>query len=1259
MSNRRDGLSAESSQHFAGKSHSTSSYGRGQRGTGNSWASNRPSGMPGVSRRSHRQYNGRRNTTSRTGDPADAFAPIKLIDEQGVNRTPKPLVAIVTSAALRQARGIPAEESVIGSEPSEAVFGNDLLSSAGFSRGWFDSGQATPQEASAIDLDYQSGGRYMVPGNAALPSTMTADRSLHRLSSSNTTSGMRATGRARGTGSLGSSARPTGTPPSHGSISQRLTSEDSEKPVKASTWDMHDSYAAMHQAQQGNAEEQLGSVLPSGAVVATGAPSNGFFSSSHASSVCSSSQNFNRASNMSSVLNSAAAAGHGRATARDSSMTGGWGSIPSGTGKEPLIIQTSHEYAKSSSLSGNKASAAMLAAAGVARQAEPWTTLDGLAEALAVMEAAIAQNTFLPQLLLYRDIKLPAAASSESGGVAEDVLSGGPSLSGMNASSSHLTVVPPSPGRGAMMSAVPTPGALAAGDSWVASSPHGPAGASSASLGTLGSNTGSLTAAGVGSMAGLSRRGSVQLMTDILPQSSRQSFLASGGSSRTLRTSRPPASLQLLWTWSSSTTGARPVTGIAWNCCNKCLLAAGYGSLPAPVPAAGSNEANGEALRPSSVEPAGAHRASGSGSLADGGEYTGDDGAAGAAATAGGKVALWSMKNQFHPVWCFDTKSAVTGVTFSKRNPHILAVGMHDGTIAVYDVRSRQLLPLMSSTAQTGKHLGPVWKVRWVDRGPEREELLVSISTDGKVKAWTIAKGLDHSTLITLKRIPRRPASATPGNPATAAGGSSLGTPAHPAGSAAKAVATVAALRGTAGGDRDALISRNTGGMSFDFSGSDTRIYLAGTEDGHIHKCSTSYSEQYLESYTGHIGPVYALQWSPFNKSLFISCSGDWTIRLWQERRQQQLLSFQSSNEEVLDVQWCPFNSTVFGAVTAGGRLELWDFSASTLRPVAQHTTNKCSMTALLFGVDAPVVVAANDAGGLMVFRLVNIAAHKSDPVELQHTRLDEALRANGWRVFAGVRSESSLLQLQEMHPDISPIQLDVTKPESIAAASDLVQAAVGDKGLQLLVNNAGVGVVAPLEHLPLSEYRAIFDVNLFGVVSTSQAFLPLLRQGPVKGRIINVGSVAGHLNMPFWSAYCSSKAALEAVSECLRFELAAQGVPVVVIKPGPVATAIWDKSGHRSAQVVDQLPPAAREMYGLQIDTMLQEVQLTQQKASPVNEVLQTIYTAATCLEPQSKYNIGDTAALYYWMKRLLPDWLWEQMLLSAYGDAFQKRRS
>lgn len=116
----------------------------------------------------------------------------------------------------------------------------------------------------------------------------------------------------------------------------------------------------------------------------------------------------------------------------------------------------------------------------------------------------------------------------------------------------------------------------------------------------------------------------------------------------------------------------------------------------------------------------------------------------------------------------------------------------------------------------------------------------MSISTDGKVKAWTVAKGLEHNTLITLKRVPHRLTNSAGGS--RGSGGASLaavgaGAAAAaavaavgglPAGSGAKAAATVAALRGDGSGSRGAVISRNTGGMSFDFSSVDRRMYLAG-----------------------------------------------------------------------------------------------------------------------------------------------------------------------------------------------------------------------------------------------------------------------------------------------------------------------------------------------------------------------------------------------------------------------------------------------
>ncbi|KAF6261369.1 hypothetical protein COO60DRAFT_1625359 [Scenedesmus sp. NREL 46B-D3] len=1081
-----------------------------------------------------------RSTSSRTHDMADGSAPIKqtkhrfkvvcwyelavliaffglsllqLIDEQGVNRTPKPLVAIVTSAVLRQARGIVTEESVAGSDAGDALFGGDGLSGAGFSRGWFDSGTATPQEVDP--QDYQ--GRVMVPCNAAISGSLAADRSLTALGGSSMGVCMFSSRHSHDTaGSKPSSTRPTGTPPAAGAAVaaaaramlsesdtskqhkvllqdsgtvfmwevpgvvvaadssegsqvaaantqyaaqlaardasdkftasscqtlvplrkhrevQSSTSSSSDAACQACRWDIDDSYAALNKSSADDGEEHLGCVLPSGAVVATGLHGSGYQSSSQQASYMRSSQhNWGRPS--------ATSAGDRtrRTTNLDSCVAGAWGRPSSIMRGSQASCKREASYGGSST--GAAAAAALLAAA-AGPQPEPWTRLAGLAEALAVMEAAISQNMYLPQLLQYRDIRPPPPPSSQLSAVLpDDPLAAGISMS--SSGSQYLSVVLPTPG---MMSSRPSVALLsscgAAADAW-ASSPHG----SFAGPGTAGGSAagaspflgGAASAAGLraaGSVAGtgqpaslsgfagatclsqLSRRPSQQPPSSEGAGGSRQSSFVSVSSSRLMRGSRPPAGLVLLWTWCCALTDGMPATSIAWNGANTNLVAAGYRSNPAADAAAAAAEADAAGRAPGSAgsTSSGGRPATAARSIresmkigAGAGEGAGAGGVSAAAAAAaevagaaGGRVALWSLKNQLHPIWTFETKSAVTALDFSQRNPHILGVGAHDGTIAVYDVRSRQPTPLMASTSDTGKHSDPVWKVRWLDRGPEREEQLVSISTDGKVKAWTIAKGLEHTTLITLKRASKRLTSAGGSGAAAgvaaaaaAAGGGAVGLP---AGSGAKAAATVAALRsGVACGGRDALISRNTGGMSFDFSGTDSRIFLAGTEDGHIHKCSTSYSEQYLESYSGHIGPVYALQWSPFAPNLFLSCSGDWTIRMWQEGRQQQLLSFQSSNEEVLNVQWCPSNSTVFGAVTAGGRLELWDFSASTLRPVVQHASTKCAMTALLFAKDAPVVIAASDAGGLMVFRLVNVAADSCEPPELQQMRLEEALRAN------------------------------------------------------------------------------------------------------------------------------------------------------------------------------------------------------------------------------------------------------------------------
>jgi NAD(P)-dependent dehydrogenase (short-subunit alcohol dehydrogenase family) len=170
------------------------------------------------------------------------------------------------------------------------------------------------------------------------------------------------------------------------------------------------------------------------------------------------------------------------------------------------------------------------------------------------------------------------------------------------------------------------------------------------------------------------------------------------------------------------------------------------------------------------------------------------------------------------------------------------------------------------------------------------------------------------------------------------------------------------------------------------------------------------------------------------------------------------------------------------------------------------------------------------------------------------------ALDKLGYRVFAGVRHPADGERLQQQAgPRLMPIRLDVTDAASISAASHTVAAMVGERGLAGLVNNAGIGVAGPIELLPLADWRRQFEVNVFGLIAVTQTFLPLIRTG--RGRIINMGSIAGRASMPFMAPYAASKHALEAITDALRLELQPWGIRVALIAPGAIATPIWKNS--------------------------------------------------------------------------------------------------
>ncbi|HET9162201.1 MAG TPA: SDR family NAD(P)-dependent oxidoreductase, partial [Solirubrobacterales bacterium] len=154
--------------------------------------------------------------------------------------------------------------------------------------------------------------------------------------------------------------------------------------------------------------------------------------------------------------------------------------------------------------------------------------------------------------------------------------------------------------------------------------------------------------------------------------------------------------------------------------------------------------------------------------------------------------------------------------------------------------------------------------------------------------------------------------------------------------------------------------------------------------------------------------------------------------------------------------------------------------------------------------------------------------------------RLDRA----GWRVFAGVRKEADADSLRAgASARLVPLMLDVTDAAAIAAAAEQIAAEVGEGGLGGLVNNAGVGLLGPLETLPIEDFRRTVEVNLIAQVAVTQALLPQVRAA--RGRIVFVSSVGGRMAMPFGSPYHAAKFGLEAVADSLRRELRPWGIAV------------------------------------------------------------------------------------------------------------------
>lgn len=331
-----------------------------------------------------------------------------------------------------------------------------------------------------------------------------------------------------------------------------------------------------------------------------------------------------------------------------------------------------------------------------------------------------------------------------------------------------------------------------------------------------------------------------------------------------------------------------------------------------------------------------------------------------------GIVCCFSLKNTSHPEYMFSTESGVMCLDFHPHFQSLLAVGCYDGTVMVFDIRNKINRPIYSSSIRTGKHTDPVWQVHWQEEDLAKELNFFSISSDGQVASWIMSKNeLKMEPVMQLKLV-----SSARDDP------------------------------------EEVNLSGLAGGCCFSFNKHSEHLFIVGTEEGKIHKCSKAYSGQYLETYQGHHMAVYSLKWNPFHPRVFISCSADWTVKIWDHNLAHPVLSFDLGNA-VGDVAWAPYSSTVFAAVTSDGKVHVFDLAENKHEPLCeQKVVKRAKLTHVIFNQRDPIVIVGDDRGGVNSLKLSpnlrkiheprgeegEILPH--DPIALQVEKMEKLLQA-------------------------------------------------------------------------------------------------------------------------------------------------------------------------------------------------------------------------------------------------------------------------
>ena len=221
-----------------------------------------------------------------------------------------------------------------------------------------------------------------------------------------------------------------------------------------------------------------------------------------------------------------------------------------------------------------------------------------------------------------------------------------------------------------------------------------------------------------------------------------------------------------------------------------------------------------------------------------------------------------------------------------------------------------------------------------------------------------------------------------------------------------------------------------------------------------------------------------------------------------------------------------------------------------------------------------------------------------------------------------------------------SMVSLDVTDESSIQKA---VQTILNKEGrIDVLINNAGMGITGPIEDTPTDEMKKVFNTNFFGAIDVMKAVIPQMREQS-SGYIINVTSIAGYMGLPYRGIYSATKGALELTVEAIRMEVKEFGIEVTNVAPGDVATNI--AAGRYHTPVFDD--SAYKEKYQANLDLMDEHVDSGMDPMIMAKKIYQIIQTK----KPKGHYKVGGFMEKFsIVLKRILPDKMYEKLLMNHY---------